>query len=64
MPKPERYPLPWNDAHDEPYWQTNMRMCFAVAGWRERQAGRSMGEIIKEIESCQPLKPTGATASG
>lgn len=48
--KPERYPLPWCDALDSPYWQVNVMLCGSRPDWREWQAQKDMREIIPAID--------------
>lgn len=50
MPAPDRYPLPWCDKLDVPYWRVNLLFCATVDGWRKWQAHRAMAEIIPEID--------------
>ena len=47
--KPEGYPLPWCSACDAPYWQVNFLLTSINREWREWQGGKSMSEIIPEI---------------
>lgn len=48
--KPEKYPLPWCDKTDEPYWKINWSLCDYRRGWRDWQAEKKMAEIIPVID--------------
>lgn len=51
MPAPDKYPLPWCDKADLPYWQINLIFCATVEGWRKMQSGKPMAEIIPLINA-------------
>jgi hypothetical protein len=43
-------PLPWCERLNTPYWQVNFILCTTKVGWREKQKGKAMAEIIPWID--------------
>ena len=50
MTAPSGYALPWCERLDTPYWQINFMLCIKVKGWREKQKGKAMAEVIPWID--------------
>ena len=48
--RPSRYPLPWCDAFDAPYWEINFSLCLTRPGWSRWQSGRPMSGVIRRID--------------
>jgi hypothetical protein len=48
--RPDKYPLPWCEEFDIPYYQVNLWLVFNVPGWAEKQAHIPMSEIIPWID--------------
>lgn len=60
--KPDRYPLPWCDALDAPYWKINAQLCLHRTGWRALQSGKPMSEIIPLIDALIASEPSSVAA--
>lgn len=49
--KPDKYPLPWCDWCDEPYYKLNLYLISTKEGWLEKQSHVPMAEIIPWIDA-------------
>lgn len=47
--KPEKYPLPWCEYLDMPYWQINFSLC-AYPEWRAWQKKTEISLVYAEID--------------